>query len=135
MFTDAELITVCQLCSHPPTAHVAMTINNSKGVCTLCNSLEQEKKVPQYQPQSVDYAGPADEAKMSVAVPSCERKKNTRKPHISLSIKFVIVNCITVVLTLGLVSLKKILPFEKSNHHFCNRSACTSHQNIKDDQH
>jgi hypothetical protein len=66
MFTDAELITVCQLCSHPPTAHVAMTINNSKGVCTLCNSLEQEKKVPQYQPQSVDYAGPADEAKMSV---------------------------------------------------------------------
>jgi hypothetical protein len=70
MFTDAKLITVCQLCSHPLTAHFAMTINNSKGVCTLCNSLKQEKKVPQYQPQSVDYAGPADEATMSVAVPS-----------------------------------------------------------------
>jgi hypothetical protein len=83
----------------------------------------------------VDYASPADEAKMSVAVPSWERKTNTRKPHISLSIKFVIVNCITVVLRLGLVSLKNILPFEKSNHHFCNRSACTSHQNIKDNQH
>jgi hypothetical protein len=32
--------------------------------------LIKRKKVPQYQPQSVDYAGPADEAKMSVAVPS-----------------------------------------------------------------